>query len=195
MADLVANFEKQLAASSEDLQSGWADLVQGWLTSPSYRLNSYARTVLQHERWDPPKWWVAHNARICRPCLYFPRGKCENDECGYCHGPDHPKPKRPAKNKRASARRRFGRTPSPSPEPRMFAASIANESSGVPALPAPPLAPQVQITQPEGQIAQPLVQLPAPVASAAQVAMIAQVTPVLVWTPAIAAVYVEPTAT
>lgn len=109
---LVMEFEKQLGLASAQVQAGWAHLVEGWLMSPNSCMVEYAQTVLQHNRWSPPLWRAAHNARICRPCLYFPRGKCSSDECRFCHGPNHPKPKRTPKAKRMS-RRRFDRTPSP----------------------------------------------------------------------------------
>jgi hypothetical protein len=161
---LVVEFETQLSTAPEEVQTGWDKLLQiYWEQSPSMRLASYARVALHHERWDPPGWWVAHNARVCRPCLYFPRGKCHDDHCGYCHGPDHPKPKRPAKNKRASARRRFDRTPSPSPERTMHVQEPLKQ-------------PMLQMVQPQVKMIQ------APVQS---------FTPVLVWTPAIATVYAD----
>jgi len=87
-------------------------MVGAWLESPNSIMVSYAQTVLAHGKWSPPIWWATHNARLCRPCLFFPRGKCTSDTCDYCHGPKHPKPKRPPKSKRAT-RKRFDRTPSP----------------------------------------------------------------------------------
>lgn len=110
--DLVIDFERQLSRASQDLRNGWEKLLEVWLQSPNTAMVSYAQTALRHDMWSPPKWWVSHNARLCRPCLFFPRGKCDNDACEYCHGPNHPKPKRTAKSKRSS-RRRFDRTPSP----------------------------------------------------------------------------------
>mmetsp|Transcript_29646 Transcript_29646/g.47752 ORF Transcript_29646/g.47752 Transcript_29646/m.47752 type:complete len:486 (+) Transcript_29646:44-1501(+) len=110
--DRVLEFENCLGMLPQDLQAGWAQLVETWLTSPNSRMVTYALSVLNHDRWNPPSWWVAHNARVCRPCLYFPRGKCDSDNCGFCHGSGHAKPKRPSKGKRA-ARRRVDRTPSP----------------------------------------------------------------------------------
>lgn len=110
---LVTDFEKQLAAAPEELQVEWRRLMEDWLESPNAQMVAYANTVLRHEHWNPPKWWVKHTARACRPCLYFPRGKCDKDDCDYCHGPGHLKPKRPPKSKRAAARRRYHRTPSP----------------------------------------------------------------------------------
>lgn len=110
--EVVLEFERRLGMLPQDLQAGWAQLVESWLTSPNSRMVSYALSVLNHDRWNPPSWWVAHNARVCRPCLYFPRGKCDSDSCGFCHGSGHLKPKRPSKGKRA-ARRRVDRTPSP----------------------------------------------------------------------------------
>merc|ERR1719487_23027 len=110
--NIVLDFERQLGRATKDVQLGWTKLVEYWLSSPNTSMISYAQTVLRHEKWAPPHWWAGHNARLCRPCLFFPRGKCNNATCEYCHGPNHPKPKRPAKSKRA-ARRRFDRTPSP----------------------------------------------------------------------------------
>jgi len=111
---VVMDFEQQLAAAPAELQVGWSKLVSMWLRSPNPRMVAYATTVLQHEKWDPPKWWVAHNARNCRPCLFFPRGQCFKPDCGFCHGSGHQKPRRPNKSTRR-ARIRQDRTPSPEP--------------------------------------------------------------------------------
>lgn len=110
--NLVADFERQLAGAPQEVQVGWASIMDSWLHSANSRMAAYACAVLQHEAWAPPCWWVAHNARICRPCIFFPRGKCDDEYCDFCHGEGHAKPKRTPKAKRAS-RRRFDRTPSP----------------------------------------------------------------------------------
>lgn len=111
----VEEFEKGLAASSQDVQLGWERFLQQWLHSPNPRMSSMAICALRHEPWIFPKWWIAHSARLCRACIFYPRGACRNDECDWCHAPGHPaKTKRPAKGKRA-LKQRHARTPSPEP--------------------------------------------------------------------------------
>mmetsp|Transcript_545 Transcript_545/g.1751 ORF Transcript_545/g.1751 Transcript_545/m.1751 type:complete len:480 (+) Transcript_545:116-1555(+) len=108
----IVDFEKQLAAAPDWLQGAWQHMMERWLQAPNPRMAAQASYVLQHQRWDPPRWWAAHSARLCRPCLYFPRGKCTDEQCTYCHGPGHHKPKRPPKSRR-NRRTRYDRTPSP----------------------------------------------------------------------------------
>jgi hypothetical protein len=109
----VSEFERQLALAPSWIMAAWEGLLERWLQSPSPRIKAYATTALHHERWDPPHWWVEHNARVCRPCLFFPRGTCKDANCSFCHGPGHAKPKRPPRSKRNQRRRRYDRTPSP----------------------------------------------------------------------------------
>jgi len=115
---LVADFEMHMAAASEELREMWDSFIGMWLHSSNRRLACMAQNALARQAWAPPGWWAAHCARLCRPCLFFPRGTCREDAmCKHCHGPDHHKPKRPNKGKRS---RRKGvvtndRTPSPLP--------------------------------------------------------------------------------
>lgn len=110
----VSLFERQMAAASEHTRSGWQRCIASLRETPSTQLAAFAHFALTHTMWSSPSWWVKHNALMCRPCLYFPRGRCHDDTCLYCHGPNHRKPKRPPARKRAHRRRQFDRTPSPS---------------------------------------------------------------------------------
>lgn len=110
--ELAQRFEVFLANESQDTQAAWESQLGRWLQSPNPRLVAWAHGALKHEPWNPARWWAAHNARMCRPCLFFPRGKCTDDGCTYCHGPGHRKPKRPS-HARRKQRALQDRTPSP----------------------------------------------------------------------------------
>lgn len=58
----------------------------------------------------------AHNAGVCRPCVFALRGTCKNTAalCCYCHDPSHPKTKRASRKKRAE-RKALQRIRTPSP--------------------------------------------------------------------------------
>lgn len=109
----VSDFEKHMVAAAYGVRTGWENLVKRWLMSPNPRMVTMAQCVLRREAWDPPKFWAAHSARVCRPCLFFPRGKCHDDVCAFCHGPGHAKPKRPSKSARQRRKLNYDRTPSP----------------------------------------------------------------------------------
>lgn len=111
----IRDFEFGLAGASPHVQAGWEDIVRRWRSSPNRRMAAIAECALQHAPWDPPWWWALHSARMCRPCIFFPRGTCREVECAYCHGPDHPKPKRPSRARRKARHQRYDRTPSPEP--------------------------------------------------------------------------------
>mmetsp|Transcript_38870 Transcript_38870/g.82696 ORF Transcript_38870/g.82696 Transcript_38870/m.82696 type:complete len:474 (+) Transcript_38870:64-1485(+) len=115
ISQYIRDFECTLAGTSDDIRAGWEDILKRWLVSPNWRMATIAERALQRIPWDPPGWWALHSARVCRPCLFFPRGTCDRVECAYCHGPDHAKPKRPSKAKRRARQQRYDRTPSPEP--------------------------------------------------------------------------------
>lgn len=110
-AELVDSFECAMA-NAPDLRIAWERHLGRWLHSSNPRLVAWAHGALQREPWNPLRWWALHTARICRPCLFFPRGKCSDDSCAFCHGPGHHKPKRPSKSRR-NRRHAYDRTPSP----------------------------------------------------------------------------------
>jgi len=116
---MVASFERLLAAASAEVRHMWDSFLSVWLHSSNARLACLAQAALKRQAWAPPGWWAAHCARLCRPCLFFPRGTCrEGDLCAHCHGPDHHKPKRPNRAKRSRRKGetvRNDRTPSPVP--------------------------------------------------------------------------------
>lgn len=110
--EFVTGFERELSVINASAQSGWTYQLSLLQQCPSSQMQSLAHYASMHAPWDPPKWWAAHNARLCRPCIFFPRGACADDDCAFCHGQGHPKPKRPPKSRR-NRRKRFDRTPSP----------------------------------------------------------------------------------
>jgi hypothetical protein len=112
LEELTQTFESLIMKSSAGVQARWEQQLTRWLQSPNPRLTALASGVLRHEPWNPARWWAVHCARVCRPCIFFPRGKCSDDSCGYCHGPGHAKPKRPS-HARRKQRRAYDRTPSP----------------------------------------------------------------------------------
>mmetsp|Transcript_24750 Transcript_24750/g.57142 ORF Transcript_24750/g.57142 Transcript_24750/m.57142 type:complete len:492 (+) Transcript_24750:124-1599(+) len=130
---LVEAFERILSQCPDFAKRMWEDSALQLLQSPNSRLVTVAQGILVHKAWDVPGFWAAHSARLCRPCLFFPRGTCRQDEeCEHCHLPDHTKPKRPNKSRR---QRRKGnhhassdRTPSPSPELAFRQSSIAQSN-------------------------------------------------------------------
>ncbi|CAJ1330436.1 unnamed protein product [Effrenium voratum] len=90
MEEQAKQFEVALAGFSNDLQAGWQDQVQQLLHSPNPRLSVMGRLLLDHQRWDLPRWWVAHSAQLCRPCTFAPRGLCRNAAlCSFCHADEH----------------------------------------------------------------------------------------------------------
>jgi len=111
----VVDFERQMAAAPSWMQSGWEQLLERWLQSPSPRMVAYAIDALAHQIYTSgAEWWPSHNARVCRPCLFFPRGTCKELDCSYCHGPGHAKhTKRPTRKQRDDRKKRYDRTPSP----------------------------------------------------------------------------------
>jgi hypothetical protein len=132
---LVNDFERLISTASYGVQEGWYALIRKWSTSTNFRLAGLATMVLDHKPWDPPEWWALHSAQACRPCLFFPRGKCTSDECGFCHGPGHHKPKRASHAVRRARKKRYDRTPSPErdldDEPGIFFQGKAATSSVV----------------------------------------------------------------
>jgi len=62
----------------------------------------------------PLKGAAAHEAGLCRPCVFALRGICRNSAamCAYCHAEGHAKTKRASRSKRAKRRTRVY-TPSP----------------------------------------------------------------------------------
>lgn len=108
----IEDFEAILEHAPSEFRASWERQLGRWLQSPHPRLVAWASGVLQKEPWNPERWWALHSARACRPCLFFPRGKCSDDNCAYCHGA-HTKPKRPSKSIRNRRKGRFDRTPSP----------------------------------------------------------------------------------
>jgi len=113
LADLVNDFECFMA-NAPDLRLVWERQLGRWLQSPNPRMVAWASGAMQREPWNPERWWAVHSARVCRPCLFFPRGKCSDDDCIYCHG-QHRKPKRPSKSIR-NRRQGRNREQTPSPE-------------------------------------------------------------------------------
>jgi hypothetical protein len=110
--ELVQEFESALGQAPAELQNAWESQLTRWLQSRNPRLVAYASSVVKHEPWNPARWWALHSARVCRPCIFWPRGRCSDDSCDFCHGPGHHKPKRPSHNRRKQ-RRAYDRTPSP----------------------------------------------------------------------------------
>lgn len=114
--DATMKFERLLRRLSPDVQSVWEESILTWRQLPHPRLAFFANALCQHEVWDPPHWWVAHNALECRPCLFHFRGRCQEDEaCGFCHGVGHKRAPRLSKKERdrKARQRRCPRTPSP----------------------------------------------------------------------------------
>jgi len=113
ISELVDSFESFMSNAPE-LRPAWECHLAQWLKSPNPRLVALGTGAMQQERWNPAHWWALHSARVCRPCLFFPRGKCSDDGCPYCHSLAHHKPKRPSKSRRNRRHGRgYDRTPSP----------------------------------------------------------------------------------
>mmetsp|Transcript_13372 Transcript_13372/g.31356 ORF Transcript_13372/g.31356 Transcript_13372/m.31356 type:complete len:505 (-) Transcript_13372:186-1700(-) len=140
IGSVIEDFEKLLASVPDAGRGDWEEFIGLWLNSSNSRMVSMAQSALAHSAWDPPRWWAAHSARLCRPCLFFPRGTCVHDDCGFCHGPNHAKPKRPSKSRRQRKRgmNAGDRTPSPCESER------SSENRSLPSVdleePAPPAA-------------------------------------------------------
>lgn len=110
--ELTQEFESLIINAPEDLRNSWAVQLSRWLSSRNPRLVAWASSAGGHEPWNPARWWALHSARVCRPCIFYPRGKCSEDDCRFCHGPGHAKPKRPSHGRRKQ-RNAYDRTPSP----------------------------------------------------------------------------------
>jgi len=114
---LTGRFEQELAKLPMDIQRSWQDQVSNLINLPNARLSTLGRLVAAHERWELPRWWIAHCAQLCKPCTFATRGLCRNGElCGFCHAPDHQRSNRPSKKERQRRDRRrqaMARTPSP----------------------------------------------------------------------------------
>ena len=117
MEQLTTRFEQELAKLPMDIQMSWQDQVSNLITLPNARLSTLGRLIADHQRWEIPRWWIAHCAQLCKPCTFATRGLCRNgDICGFCHAPDHQRSNRPSKKERQRRDRRrqaMARTPSP----------------------------------------------------------------------------------
>lgn len=114
-------FEEALNCAPMGLQLLWRRCLQELASRPDTLLGEFARTSLKGIMSVPPlpltmpmKGLAVHNSGTCRVCVFALRGTCRNTEamCPYCHLPDHAKPKRASRAKRAQRKDRF-RTPSP----------------------------------------------------------------------------------
>eukprot|EP00438_Fugacium_kawagutii_P006052 Skav218235 [mRNA] locus=scaffold4566:163634:164704:+ [translate_table: standard] len=114
---LTGRFEHELAKLPLDIQLRWQDQVSNLINLPNARLATLGRLVAEHQRWEIPRWWIAHCALLCKPCTFATRGLCRNGEiCSFCHAPDHQRLNRPSKKERQRRDRRrqaMARTPSP----------------------------------------------------------------------------------
>jgi len=113
----VVLFERALEVAQAAINTVWQATIASLFRTPSLQLAAYARSAHDHVLWRAPSWWAKHNVGLCRPCLHFPRGTCTREDCGHCHGPGHPKPKRTPRHRRRNRRSYFNRTPSPGLSP------------------------------------------------------------------------------
>mmetsp|Transcript_5914 Transcript_5914/g.10568 ORF Transcript_5914/g.10568 Transcript_5914/m.10568 type:complete len:409 (-) Transcript_5914:329-1555(-) len=116
----VRQFEEFLAELPMAVQDIWNEKVSLLPSLPQPRLSWLTLSLQQHNLAALPRWWIAHSARLCKPCSYHPRGACKSGEfCSYCHHESHRiELRRDSKRERMRKRRqrernRISRTPSP----------------------------------------------------------------------------------
>jgi len=121
----LVEFEEALSEIAQEEYHGWRRLTRHWTESNFPLLVELARPSALAS--TPPlalttllKGPFVHEAGLCRPCLFAPKGSCQfGDLCMYCHLPGHVKKNRKSKNKRDRKKGKeqaVGRTPSASPE-------------------------------------------------------------------------------
>jgi len=117
---VVRQFEEFLAELPMRVQDIWNEKVSLLPSLPQPRLSWLTLSLRQHNLAAVPHWWIAHCARLCKPCSYHPRGLCRTgDFCSYCHDESHRiELRRDSKRVRMRKRRqreryRISRTPSP----------------------------------------------------------------------------------